>query len=93
MSLPSWSMLEAMACGCLVVASDTEPVREVLRHGHNGLLCDFFSPRAIAGRVLQALEKQEQLKPLRQAARNTIVAHYELTALLPQLERMLVGTG
>ena len=89
----SWSMLEAMACGCLVVASDTEPVREVLRHGHNGLLCDFFSPRAIAGSVLQALEKQEQLKPLRQAARNTIVSRYELTALLPQLERMLVGTG
>ena len=87
----SWSLLEAMACGCLVVASDTGPVQEVLRHGYNGLLCDFFSPRAIARSVLQALEEQEQLKPLRDAARNTIVSRYELTTLLPQLERMLAG--
>ena len=87
----SWSLLEAMACGCLVVASDTGPVQEVLRHGYNGLLCDFFSPRAIARSVLQALEEQEQLNPLRDAARNTIVSRYELTTLLPQLERMLTG--
>ena len=87
----SWSLLEAMACGCLVVASDTGPVQEVLRHGYHGLLCDFFSPRAIAGSILQALEEQEQLKPLRDAARNTIVSCYELTTLLPQLERMLAG--
>ena len=87
----SWSLLEAMACGCLAVASDTGPVREVLRHGQNGLLCDFFSPKAIAESVLQALKEQEQLKALRHAARNTIVSRYGLATLLPQLEEMLIG--
>ena len=41
--------------------------------------------------VLQALEEQDQLKFLRDAARTTIVSRYELTTLLPQLERILAG--
>ena len=41
----SWSLIEALAAGCAVVASDTAPVREVLRDGENGLLVDFFDSR------------------------------------------------
>ncbi|MBX9634148.1 MAG: glycosyltransferase, partial [Magnetospirillum sp.] len=44
----SWSLLDAMACGCAVVASDTKPVREVVTDGGNGLLADFLSPDSIA---------------------------------------------
>ena len=42
----SWSLLEAMAAGCALVASDTAPVREVLRHDHTALLVDFFDGQA-----------------------------------------------
>jgi Glycosyltransferase len=45
----SWSFLEALSCGCLVVASDTEPVREVASDGHNALLHGYAFARAIAG--------------------------------------------
>ena len=79
----SWSLLEAMSCGCLVVASDTEPVREVIRFGENGLKTDFHSPEKIAKATLEALTRQAELTPLRQAARQTILDRYCLKKCLP----------
>jgi len=83
----SWSFLEAMACGCLLVASDTAPVREVLEDGRNGLLVDFFDSQALAARIGQALDLGGDGHAIRQAARTTVVGRYDLAALLPrQLE-------
>ncbi|BCS87842.1 glycosyltransferase [Pseudodesulfovibrio sediminis] len=79
----SWSMLEAMSCGCLLVASDTEPVREVIRDNENGLLVDFHSPENIAATTIDALKRQEELTPIRQNARQTILDTYCLTKCLP----------
>ncbi|WP_256677809.1 glycosyltransferase [Pseudomonas sp. SJZ079] len=64
----SWSLLEAMACGCLIVGSDTAPVREVIRDKENGMLVDFFKQEEIAERVLQGLAKPDVFKDLREAA-------------------------
>ena len=81
----SWSMLEAMSCGCLIVGSNTPPVREALQEGHNGLLADFLSPASIAARVEEALENGDKLAPLRARARRTVIERYDLTSVcLPQ---------
>jgi glycosyltransferase involved in cell wall biosynthesis len=53
----SWSALEAMATGCLIVGSDTAPVREVVSHGQNGLLVPFFDEGALTTEVCSALAK------------------------------------
>jgi glycosyltransferase involved in cell wall biosynthesis len=86
----SWSMLEAMAAGCLVVGSRTQPVEEVIHHGGNGLFVDFFSPEQIADRVIEALEDRKSFASLRQNARQTIVDRFDLrTICLPAHLRML----
>ncbi|MEI6027754.1 MAG: glycosyltransferase [Betaproteobacteria bacterium] len=74
----SWSMLEAMSQGALLVASRTAPVQEVIEHGHNGLLVDFFDHQALADTLADALERRAELQPLRQAARQTVVQRYDL---------------
>lgn|GEM_PF-57373 len=80
----SWSMLEAMSTGCLLVASDTAPVREVIKDGENGLLVDFFSPPQIAARIEEALTNPDRMAVIRQKARQTILDNYALNKLLPQ---------
>lgn len=81
----SWSMLEAMAAGCLVVASCTAPVTEVIEDGVNGWLTDFFAVDALAERLSTALTERAKLGSLREAARRTIVDRYDLRGIcLPQ---------
>lgn len=81
----SWSMLEAMSAGCLVVGSRTPPVEEVITHGHNGLLVDFFNPAEIAAAVDDVLNHPDRMQAIRTRARQTIVENYDLhTVCLPQ---------
>lgn len=80
----SWSMLEAMSAGCLLVASDTAPVTEVIKEGRNGLLVDFFSPQQVCDRILEALDHPDGMVELRANARKTIQTTYDLAKLLPQ---------
>jgi hypothetical protein len=54
----SWSLLEAMACGAPIVASDTAPVREVMRDGINGRLVDFFNVEAMAETVVSTMRSE-----------------------------------
>lgn len=85
----SWSCLEAMATGCLVVASDTAPVREVI-DGSNGLLVPFHDPAALARTVSEALASPDAHAERRGRARRTIVQRYDMTTVcLPDAMRLL----
>lgn len=78
----SWSFVEAMAAGCVIVGSSTAPVLEVLRDGENGFAVDFFASRALAQRIEEVLARREHLEPIRQAARATAVGQFDLKSLL-----------
>ena len=75
-------MLEAMSAGCLLVASDTPPVREMIEDGKNGLLTDFFNVPQLAGRIQEALDNQVALAGVREMARRSIVENYDWRSML-----------
>ena len=77
----SWSLMEAMSCGAAIVASDTEPVREVIREGETGRLVDFFDQNALVSRVCELLEDDDQRAALGQAARAEMVNVFDLQSI------------
>lgn len=89
----SWSLLEAMSCGCLVAASATPPVQEVISHKHNGFLTSFWDSDALAKLVAHLLEYRQTYGEIRGNARKTIVERYDLRKLLPQHVQVLLDAA
>ncbi|MFN9127553.1 MAG: glycosyltransferase [bacterium] len=73
----SWSVLEAMACGALVLGSDTPPVSEVIEPGRNGLLTSFHDPVQIARDAVAALATRDDYQVVREVARARVVERYD----------------
>jgi glycosyltransferase involved in cell wall biosynthesis len=88
----SWSVLEAMACGTPIVASDTAPVRELITAGRNGRLVDFFDPHAMAQTTLDAVEGQDASTALAAQARSD-VQRYSQQRGLHGYDRLLEAAG
>jgi glycosyltransferase involved in cell wall biosynthesis len=90
----SWSILEAMACECLVIGSNTPPVAEVIRHGQNGLLFDFFDQKALVETACDVLADTSRYDTLRRCARQTVTEGYELNSVcIPQQLELVRGVS
>lgn len=86
----SWSLLEAMSAGCLVVASDTAPVREVITHAETGLLVGFHPPQEWAQMVAQALAHRNEYARMRSAGRQLVQARFDFSRVtLPAYQKLM----
>jgi glycosyltransferase involved in cell wall biosynthesis len=84
--IASWSLVNAMACGAVVLASDQVSVREYLRPGENGLLADFFDVDGLAQQALQVLRDPAAARPLGEAAMRDVQEKYSVEVALPRLK-------
>jgi glycosyltransferase involved in cell wall biosynthesis len=82
----SWSLLDAMCTGLVVLAADVPPVREVIEPGVNGLLWPFFDVDQLAETALRVLDDPAEYAPLGRAARRTIEERYSLDVAVPALK-------
>jgi glycosyltransferase involved in cell wall biosynthesis len=81
----SWSLLEAMAMGAAIVASDTAPLAEVIEHNMNGKKVPFFDVPAWTQTIVNLLEQPQERQRLGEQARQTVIEKYDLaTVCLPQ---------
>jgi glycosyltransferase involved in cell wall biosynthesis len=81
----SWSLLEAMSVGCAIVASDTQPLHEAIRHGETGRLVNFFDGAALVREIAALLDDPQACAELGARARAFAQANYDLkTICLPR---------
>lgn len=85
-------LFEAMASGCLIVASDVAPVREVIEHGRTGVLGSFETPQVLADMLVAVLANADQTRAMRAAARDLIVSRYDVRKfVVPQYLNLIEG--
>jgi glycosyltransferase involved in cell wall biosynthesis len=81
----SWSLLDALASGCVVLASDVPPVREMIEPGRTGLVEPLFDTERLAETALRVLADPGAFRPLGQAARALMEERYSLDEAVPAL--------
>ncbi|WP_136440010.1 glycosyltransferase family 4 protein [Pacificoceanicola onchidii] len=81
----SWSLLEAMSAECAILASGTEPVREVLTEDETGRMVDFFDKDTLVDRLCALLDDPDARARLGRNARAYVRQRYDLkTVCLPR---------
>lgn len=87
----SWSLLEAMSTGCVVIASETYPVQEMIDE-KNGVLVPFFDVEQWSDRVVDALINPERYRPMREAARQFVKETFDADKIcVPRMISVLRG--
>jgi glycosyltransferase involved in cell wall biosynthesis len=82
----SWSLLNALACGCIVLAGDVPPVREVIEPGRSGLVEPLFDLERLTQTALAVLDRPAEFRPLGEAGRRLMEERYSLEVAVPALK-------
>ena len=87
--------LEAMSCGCPVIASDVGGLGEVVLHGKTGYLAPLGDTEKMAAYALELLQDQEQHQAFSRASRQRAVDEFPLERIVSRYEdyycRLLKG--
>jgi len=84
----SWSMMDAMSCGAVVLGSRTSPVMEMIVDGENGLLADFFDPEDFADKAMKVLRDPGAYRQLGRNAEAMIDRDFSLEAVTPMMLKL-----
>ncbi|HEX5127675.1 MAG TPA: glycosyltransferase family 4 protein [Rhodocyclaceae bacterium] len=71
-----YSILEAMAAGCVPVATAVGGIPDVMRDGEHGLFVALRDPVSVAGAIRRLAQDREELQRISQAGRSRIADQY-----------------
>ena len=87
----SWSLREAMACGCTIIGADVDPVREFITDGQTGLITPCLDPKRLADRVLDLLEDRKLAARLGRGARAFAETNLDMGRYIGSYEQLIAS--
>lgn len=85
------ALLEVMALGIPVVASDISPIKEVIKDGENGLLFESGNPYSLAEKINLLLHEPVLAQRLSQRAKETIKEEFTIQKCASRTEKVYLG--
>jgi glycogen synthase len=82
------TLLEAMACGAAIIASDIPVVNEIVHHAENGWLVRYDDPGALAEGIVHLLDRPELRRRLIVGGARTLRERFDGAQLITQVERI-----
>ena len=82
-------MIEAMGCGCPVIASDIPAVRDVIIDGETGILVQSSNEKMIANKILRLLSMPDYTKKLADNSRELVLKKYGWEGSAQQYSKQL----
>jgi len=84
-------VLEAMASGLPVIATNVEGIRDVVTHALDGFLVDPGDMTALKSALVRLVQDAELRERLGKAGRSKAVASYSLQRCVAQYERLFIS--
>ena len=81
-------IVEAMGCGCAVVASDLPAIHDTVKHGQNGLLAKPGDAVDLADKILHLLRDKEMRTRLATNGRESVCSRFDWDATAAQYHKL-----
>ncbi len=85
-------LLEAMACGKAVIASNIPGINDIITHNDTGLLVSPKNARALSDAIILILKDKKLREELGNNARQLMVEKYACDIITEQMEQVYIGT-
>lgn len=87
-----YSLLEAMAAGCVPVTTPVAAITDVMQDGEHGMFVPVKDAAAVAAAVAALDDDRARLKRMAEAARRRVLERYTVARLAADFERLYAGT-
>jgi len=85
-----WTILEAMAAGIPVIATNVGAVPEIIENNENGILIEPRDPKIIAESIEKLINNKDLIEKFSQNGKKTVIEKFNLQEMIKKYEELFI---